>query len=159
MPLYDPENDRLNLQKKGFVVDADKLTLLIGGMPQGRINHCPPSGLEPLAKNLALNPNFVYSVASGVPIAPKNHAYNGQFRSGQLVLAVEIVRFEQQPKLHCDEPSFNLNRYVFGVSASSDKAFGIDVTTWRTSSETGQVGDHWGELYSYLLRHFPTTHE
>lgn len=155
MALYDPDKTRFNLPRDGFLVDADNLEFVIQGMPTAKILWLPPEIAELVAPSMSCSPNSIYFAASGVPVG---NNYCGQFRKEDLILAVEHVRFEPNPNISKCEPNFNLNRYIFGVSASNDKAYGIDVTTWLSDDRTGQVGNHWDKINNYIKQHFSGGH-
>lgn len=158
MGLFQPETDKLFLPKHGFKVDADNLAILIDHVESGKIVHLEPDLVASIAPGLSANPNAMYFVGSGVPIS-RDYDYNGTFQKGQDVLAIEMLRYEEFPKIAKNEPRYNLNRYVFGVSPANDKVYGVDVTTWKSNPLTGQVGNHWDEFYKYLAAHFPAPEE
>ncbi len=151
MGLYEPDGSKILLPQRGFMVDANNLELIVDQVKIGSIIHLPPEITKKIATGLSTNPNAMYFAASGVPIS---YDYGGAFRHGQNLLAVEMVRYEEYPKQ--DETRFNLNRYLFGVSSLNDKAYGIDVTTWKSNPTTSQVGNHWDEIDNYIEAHFPT---
>ena len=152
MGLYEPDKTKMSLPRHGFRVDADNLAFLVDDVQTGRIVHLPPSLVGEIASGLSTNPDAMYFASSGVPIS---HDYDGAFQYDQTLLAIEMVRYEPNPKLAKSEPHFNLNRYVFGISTADDKAYGIDVTTWKSNPITAQVGNHWDEIDAYIDAHFP----
>ncbi len=152
MGLYEPNETRVFLPKHGFLVDADNLEFIVDEVKTGRIIHLPPDHTAKIAPGLSTNPNAMYFAASGVPVS---YDYGGAFQQGQTLLGVEMVRHEENPNLKKNEPRFNLNRYVFGVSTANDKAYGIDVTTKKSNPITAQVGNHWDEIDEYIKSHFP----
>lgn len=152
MGLYEPHQQSIFLPRQGFLVDADNLEFLVDDVKTGSIIHLPPDLTAAIAPGLSTNPNAMYFAASGVPVG---YDYGGSFRQEQTLLSVEMVRYEENPDLSRDEPRFNLNRFVFGVSTANDKAYGIDVTTWESNPITAQAGNHWDEIERYIATHFP----
>ncbi len=138
MALYRPDETKIFLPRHGFLVDAENLQILVDDVMTGSIIHLPPNLVSEIAPSLSANPNAMYFAVSGVPIL---HDYSGSFRQRQTLLGVEMVRYESNPVKTMNEPHFNLNRYVFGISTADDKAYGIDVTTWKSNSITSQVGN------------------
>jgi hypothetical protein len=156
MGLYEPDKSNFFLPKHGFLVDPENLEFIVDEVKTGKVVWLPPKLVEKIAPGLSANPNAMYCACSGVSVS---HNYSGNFRQGQSLLAVEMVRYESNPVVEKKEPNFNLNRYIFGVSQANDKAYGIDVTTWKSNPVTGQVGNHWDEIDEYVKSHFPKQHD
>jgi hypothetical protein len=152
MTLYDPNKTKFLLPRDGFLVDSNKLELVISKASSTKILWLPPDLAKEIAPRMTSNPNSMYFAMSGVKV---DFDYGGQFLKGKKVLAVEHVRFETNPNLQKSESDFNLNRYIFGVSPSDNKAYGIDVTTWLSNDVTSQVGNHWDDISAYVNEHFP----
>jgi hypothetical protein len=149
MALYKPDKSKIDLPKDGFKVDSGPLQQLMKKVGTGEVVNVPRSEMSSILPGLSQNPNLEYFAASGVECS---HDYGGAFQQGQPLLCVEAVRRELNQQE--GEPPFNMNRLVLGTAAANESSYGIDVTTWKSNSETGQVGDHWDNFDDYRERYF-----
>ena len=151
MALYNPGGKAIVLPSDGFEIDEKALDTVLDQVGAGKIGHLEPNLAQSILPAVAGNANASYFAASGVPVQDD---YGGAFRPGQLLLAVEAVRYEQNPNLAKQEPATNMNRFVFGVSRHNGKTYGVDVTTWKSNEVTKQVADHWDDIDNYVKLHF-----
>jgi hypothetical protein len=70
-------------------------------------------------------------------------------------VGVEWIRHEPHPK--ANEPSLNVNRYLFGLSPDGQKCWGYEVTA---NPVPGTVFPHWPKDFESLwAQHFPGMQE